>query len=97
MIGDKDSAMGFSALGADVFPVEGAEQARDMLARLAKDQYAIVYVTEQFMADMADLVEKYAGQVSPAVVPIPGVRGSLGIGMANVKKSVERAVGADII
>ena len=30
-------------------------------------------------------------------IPIPGVDGSFGIGIANVKKSVERAVGADIL
>ncbi|MEG0541022.1 MAG: V-type ATP synthase subunit F, partial [Angelakisella sp.] len=28
---------------------------------------------------------------------IPGRRGSMGLGLSNVKKSVERAVGADIL
>ena len=31
------------------------------------------------------------------VILIPGKEGSLGLGMANIKKSVERAVGADIL
>ena len=35
--------------------------------------------------------------LTPAIILIPGKSGSLGIGMANVKKSVERAVGADIL
>ena len=34
---------------------------------------------------------------APAIIPIPGVKNSNGIGMMNVKKSVERAVGSDII
>lgn len=34
---------------------------------------------------------------TPAIIPIPGVDGNFGIGIANVKKSVERAVGADIL
>ncbi|MCQ4771942.1 V-type ATP synthase subunit F, partial [Intestinimonas massiliensis] len=33
--------------------------------------------------------------LTPAIILIPGKSGSLGIGMDNVKKSVERAVGAD--
>jgi V/A-type H+-transporting ATPase subunit F len=33
----------------------------------------------------------------PAIIPIPGVSANTGMGMRNVKKSVERAVGSDII
>ncbi|NLO39192.1 MAG: V-type ATP synthase subunit F, partial [Ruminiclostridium sp.] len=33
----------------------------------------------------------------PAVIPIPGIQGSLGIGMLGVKRCVEKAVGADIL
>ena len=36
-------------------------------------------------------------EVCPAQILIPGKEGSLGIGMANVKTAVERAVGADIL
>ena len=32
-----------------------------------------------------------------AIIPIPSKTGALGIGMANIKRSVERAVGADIL
>ena len=42
-------------------------------------------------------IDKYADLRIPAIIPIPGAGGSLGIGIANVKKSVERAVGSDII
>ena len=44
-----------------------------------------------------DEVEEYNDQRLPAIIPIPGKEGSLGIGMTSVKKSVERAVGADIL
>ena len=32
-----------------------------------------------------------------SIVPIPGVSGNTGIGMENLKKCVEKAVGSDII
>ena len=34
---------------------------------------------------------------APAIILIPGKKGSLGLGMQQVKTTVERAVGADII
>lgn len=33
----------------------------------------------------------------PAVIPIPGVHGNTGYGIDMVKRSVEQAVGSDII
>ena len=44
-----------------------------------------------------DAVERYKDALTPAIILIPGKDGSLGIGMANVKRAVERAVGADIL
>ena len=46
---------------------------------------------------MIDEVDEYADLRTPAIIPIPGKEGSLGIGMTSVKKSVERAVGSDIL
>jgi V/A-type H+-transporting ATPase subunit F len=46
---------------------------------------------------MLEEIAKYEDMRIPAVVPIPGIDGSYGIGMANLKKAVERAVGADIL
>ena len=34
VVGDKDSVLGFQALGLDVFPAEGPEEARAALHRL---------------------------------------------------------------
>ena len=97
VLGDKDSVMGFKALGLTVFPVESLEQARTTLHRIAKEDYAVVYLTEQFAAQMQADIARYKDEHTPAIKLIPGTEGSLGLGMANIKKSVERAVGADIL
>ena len=73
------------------------EQARHTLHRLAREDYAVVYLTEQFAAQMEADIARYKDELTPAVILIPGKEGSLGLGMANIKKSVERAVGADIL
>ena len=97
VLGDKDSVMGFKALGLNAFPVDNAEQARHTLHRLAREDYAVVYLTEQFAAQMEADIARYKDELTPAIILIPGKEGSLGLGMANIKKSVERAVGADIL
>ena len=97
VLGDGDSVMGFKALGLDVFPADDVETAKGILHGLAKQDYAVVYLTEQYAAQMEAELDRYKDRLTPAVILIPGKEGSLGIGMTNVKKAVERAVGADIL
>ena len=97
VLGDRESVMGFKALGLEVCPAETVEEAKAALHRLAKDNCAVVYLTEQYAAGMTAEVARYKDELTPAIILIPGKDGSLGIGMANVKSAVERAVGADIL
>lgn len=97
VLGDRESVLGFKALGLDVFPAETVEEAKSTLHHLAREDYAVVYLTEQLARFMPDELARYKDELTPAIILIPGKEGSLGIGMANVKKSVERAVGADIL
>ena len=97
VLGDRQSVMGFKALGLTVVPAETPEEGRTALRRLAKEGCAIIYITEQLAVELQDEVSRYDDCPTPAVILIPGKGGSLGVGMANVKRSVERAVGADIL
>ena len=97
VVGDRDSVLGFQALGLSVFPTETVEQARQTVVQLAKEDYAILYLTEQLGQQLADLLARYQSQVTPAIILIPGKERSLGIGMKNITSAVERAVGADIL
>lgn len=97
VLGDQGSVLGFKALGLDVYPTETVEDAREILHRLAKENTAIIYLTEQLALGLEAEIARYKDDLMPAIILIPGKSGSLGIGMANVKKSVERAVGADIL
>lgn len=96
VLGDRDSVLGFKALGLDTYFVESAEEARHTLHRLARETYAIIYITEQLAADIGPEVDRYKTAVTPAVILIPGKTGSLGLGAQALQSAVERAVGADI-
>ncbi len=96
VIGDKASVMGFKALGLEVFPAEALEQAKATLHRLAKEDYAVIYLTERYGSGMSAELAYYKDELKPAIILIPGREGSLGIGQDNLQRSIERAVGADI-
>lgn len=97
VIGDKESILGFKAVGLEVFPCDRAEEAKQVLKEIGKSDFAILYITEQLFQYLGEEVEAYKDARLPAIIPIPSKDGSLGIGMDSVKKSVERAVGADIL
>ena len=100
VMGDYDSIYGFASLGLSVFPVEtGAdtEEAAKTLRHVAESDFGVIYMTEALAAMLEKEIAGYADRLMPAIILIPGVRGNTGAGVAHVKKSVEQAVGSDIL
>lgn len=97
VLGDYDSIYGFATLGLDTFPVSTHEEAAEMLTRLAAGKYGIIYITEAWALELKHEIAKYQEQLTPAIIQIPGISGNTGAGVAGVKKSVETAVGSDIL
>ena len=86
-----------SGEGYRVLQAENGEQAKAALHRMAKENYAIIYITEHLAAQIPAEIERRREDVSPAVILIPGREGSLGIGTAGVHAAADKAVGADIL
>ncbi len=98
IIGDRDSVLGFMALGFSVHEVENEAEAAASLHTLVKsDEYAVIFVTENYASKMEEDIAKYKDRPLPAIVSLPGSTGGTGYGMAAVRDAVERAVGADIL
>ena len=97
VVGDKDSILAFKAIGIEVYPVVGAEESRKTIDRLARDEYGIIFVTEQVAAEIPDTIERYDKTMLPAVILIPSNQGSLNIGMKRISDNVEKAVGVNIL
>ncbi len=97
VLGDYDSIYGFATLGLDVFPVEDAEEGRSVIRKLAEGEYGVIYVTEELAASLTREIEHYKQQILPSIILIPGVKGNTGKGIEGIKKSVEQAVGSDIL
>ncbi len=97
VVGEKDSVLGFKTVGFNVFETEGPQETADRIHALAKEGYGIIFVTEQALRPVKEILSEYKEAMLPAIIPIPGINGSEGIGLQNVHRSVERAVGADIL
>ncbi len=88
--------LAFKALGVDIFSVISPEEAKKALRTMAREKYAVIFITEQVSVQIEDMIEEYENEVFPAIIPIPNNQGSLGTGIAKIRESVERAIGVDI-
>ena len=96
-MGDKDSICGFASLGLTIFPIEDAHECIVTLRKIVDSGYAVIYITENLASQIEGELERYRELPLPAIVLIPGVKGNTGMGMKLVSKSVEQAVGSDIL
>ncbi|HZJ98418.1 MAG TPA: V-type ATP synthase subunit F [Tissierellaceae bacterium] len=97
VVGDKDSVLAFKALGVDVFTVFESDDARRVVDTIARDNYGIIFITEQIASLIPDTIDRYDKEIIPAVILIPSNQGTLNIGMNRINKNVEKAVGSNIL
>ena len=96
VLGDNENIMGYRALGFDVVSCDTKEEAAAGLIKLAQD-CAIIFVIEDIAQFIQEEINEYAESATPAVILIPGSRGSLGIGMKALNQQVEKAIGSNIL
>ena len=100
VIGDRDSVLGFLALGFSVSEVQNAAEAGETLDRLANEEYAVILITENYARQLSDKMAEYGAKKLPSVLSIPdgsGESGKMSFGTSMLKSAVERAVGSDIV
>lgn len=98
VIGDSESIKGFSAIGLDIFPCDNPNEISHLFRNIAdSDHYGIIYITEEMFSLTEKERKRYADRLTPAIIPIPGVKGNTGIGIKRLSSFVEKAVGSDII
>lgn len=98
VIGDSESIKGFGAIGLDIYPCDDIENAAHLLRNIAdSDNYAIIYMTEELFTLVEKERNRYESRLTPAIIPLPGVKGNTGIGSKRLSAFVEQAVGSDIL
>jgi len=99
VLGERQTVMGFKALGLAVFPVTDGEDAKRTFRQLTHqgEDYAIIYVEESFAEALQREIDRFKDSPNPAVILIPGKEGSLGLGLTALNAAVERAIGSNIV
>ncbi|MDR1620186.1 MAG: V-type ATP synthase subunit F [Clostridiales bacterium] len=97
VIGDRDSVLLFKAVGLDVFFETEGEKAQRTIRRLVREGYRVIFMTEELYTQCGEAVAQFKSEAFPAIIPIPGNKGTRGVGMQDIKKNVEKAIGADIL
>lgn len=96
VMGDRDSVAAFSAVGFEVFEYTDGKSASKKLKELS-ETYGIIYITEKLALLCEKEIDSLKEKITPAVILIPGTSGNTGKGIESLNKSVERAVGKNIL
>ena len=104
IVGNKDTILGFKALGLHTFDANSTEEAVKTLFELKSKKeedgsasYAIIFITEDLAIGISkDDYKKLSKEALPAIVPVPGSKGATNYGIRRIGKMVEQAVGSDI-
>ena len=96
IIGDASSVLCFKAVGVTALPASTQEEVNAALAKVYKENYAVVFITEQLNHLISDTMADLISKSLMSLVLIPGSKGSLGIGMSQLSEIVNKAVGVNI-
>ncbi len=97
MIGDRDSILGFKALGVEIFSVNTKDESVEMLRKIVEEEYKVAFITEQVAPSPEEIAGITGGRTFPVVTTIPSNRGATGLAMQRLQALVRRAAGADIL
>ncbi|MEZ7550170.1 V-type ATP synthase subunit F [Streptococcus sp. 20925_1_22] len=97
VVGNRDTILPFKLIGFQTFLVKEAQETINTLRRLAREDFGIIYLTEDMAADIPETLAYYDQLEIPALVLIPTHKGSTGLALSRIHENVEKAVGQDIL
>ena len=95
-MGSSDFVLPYRALGVDAFPVTGDDDARDALARMLDENYAVILVAEDAAPALESMLEPYTEQPAPCVLTVPSATQSTGYAGEAIGRLLRLATGIDI-
>ncbi len=95
VIGDRNSVLGFSALGVRVLTPK-IEDVKESIIRAVRDETVVLFITEKMAQTATDLIDELSRRPLPSIVVIPDASGSQGMGLDKLDDIIVRAVGAHL-
>jgi len=97
IIGESASITGFKAVGFKTVSVTSSTEVTKAVDSLVNDDCFVIFITEHVFQNAWHMLEKYKDNKTLAIIPIPGRTGKTGIGMQNLNRYIEHALGANIL
>ncbi len=97
-VGEKHLILGFKGVGFEIVPVDDSEKLLHELNVLSRDpEVALVLVTESLAEEAPRVIEEFRGRSAAVLTVIPTHEGSKHLSFQEIRKSVERSMGIDIL
>lgn len=96
-IGDRDTIIGFKLLGVSLFPTIKKDETIEILDKLVKEEYAVIFVTEDIACQIFEEIERLQKTSFASITIIPNKLEKKCLGLKALRKSVEKAIGTDIL
>ena len=97
VVGRQDYIGGFQGTGVSTFPVETADEARRAIEEILTDDYAIIFLAEEFAGPLAETLTELREKPFPILTLIPDTQESRGLAKAALSASIKKAIGAEDI
>lgn len=97
LIGNRDTIIGFKLLGVSLFPTTNKDEAVEILNKLGKEKYAVIFVTEEIACQMLEEIEILQKIFFASISIIPSKLEKKKLGLKILRKNIEKAIGTDIL
>lgn len=95
-IGPTQSVLLFQGIGITSYIINNEKQLKEKIEELAPSA-KIIFISESLSPLLGDEINKYKEQAFPIILFIPLEGKESGIGIENLKKDIERAIGMSIL
>ncbi|MGB6371319.1 MAG: V-type ATP synthase subunit F [Atribacterota bacterium] len=97
LMGDRDTIIGFKLLGVSLFPTSKKDEAVEILDKLVKEEYAVIFVTEDIASQIYEEIERLQKTSFVSLTIIPSKLEKKYLGLKILRKNIEKAIGTDIL
>jgi V/A-type H+-transporting ATPase subunit F len=98
VVGEKHLILGFKGVGFEIVPIDDAANLANELNILSRNPEAgLVLVTESMAKDALKAIEEFRVRSSAILTIIPAHEGSKHLSFQEMRRSVERSLGVDIL
>lgn len=97
LIGNRDTIIGFKLLGISLFPITKKDEAVEILDKLIKEKYAVIFVTEEIGCQIIEEIERLQKTSFTSITIIPNKLEKKYLGLRILRRNIEKAIGTDIL